>query len=94
MTDGKRDYKKQYAHYDGKPKNIKKRDLSNKARNMMVKAGKASKGDGKDVDHRTPMSKGGKTVMSNLRTVSRAANRSFSRNPDGSLKSQRSKRGI
>lgn len=59
---------------------------------MAEKAGKVHKGDGKDVDHITPISKGGQTVASNLRVVSAASNRSFSRNSDSSLKSQTSKR--
>lgn len=59
---------------------------------MMEKAGKVHKGDGKDVDHRTPLSKGGTTVPKNLRVVPAGQNRSFSRNPDGSLKNQTSKR--
>lgn len=59
----------------------------------MVKAGKAHKGDGKDVDHKTPLSKGGApTAKSNLRVVPASENRSFSRNKDGSLKSQTSSR--
>lgn len=59
----------------------------------MEKAGKVRKGDGKDVDHKTPLSKGGTTTKSNLRVVSRSNNRSFRRNPDGSLLNQISKRG-
>lgn len=59
---------------------------------MEEAAGNVRKGDGKDVDHKTPVSKGGKTVKSNLRVVPASQNRSFSRNPDGSLKSQTSKR--
>lgn len=57
----------------------------------MMKKGLAHKGDGKDVDHIHPLSKGGKNVDSNLRVVPRSENRSFSRNSDGSLKSQTSK---
>jgi hypothetical protein len=57
----------------------------------MVKAGKAHKGDGKDVDHIKPLSKGGNpSAKSNLRVVPASVNRSFSRNPNGSLKSQTS----
>jgi len=52
----------------------------------MEKAGKAHKGDGKDVDHRTALSKGGGNQRSNLRVVSQHKNRSFSRNSDGSMK--------
>lgn len=71
---------------------VKKREEQNKARRIEEKAGKVHKGDGKDVDHKTPLSKGGKTDPSNLRVVPASQNRSFERNKDGSLKSQTSKR--
>lgn len=58
----------------------------------MEKAGKVHKGDGKDVDHKTPLSKGGGTGPGNLRVVPASENRSFKRNKDGSLKNQRSRR--
>jgi hypothetical protein len=93
MTNGKRDYKKEVARYTSKPEVVKKRVEQNKARRMMEKAGKVKKGDGKDVDHKTPLSKGGRTTPGNLRVVSRSTNRSFSRNRDGSLLNQISKRG-
>ena len=93
MTGGKRDYKKEVAKYTSRPEVIRKRVEQNKARRMMEKAGKVHKGDGKDVDHKTPLSKGGKTSRSNLRVVSRSTNRSFSRNSDGSMLNQISKRG-
>lgn len=57
-----------------------------------MKTGQVHKGDGLDVDHKKPLSKGGKTVPSNLRAVPASENRSFSRNKDGKLKSQTSKR--
>jgi hypothetical protein len=93
MTNGRRDYKKEVARYTSRPEVVKKRVEQNKARRMMEKAGKVRKGDGKDVDHKTPLSKGGKTTPSNLRVQSRSANRSFSRKADGSLLNQISKRG-
>jgi hypothetical protein len=37
--------------------------------------GKADKREGKDVDHKTPISKGGKSTKGNLRLRSRSANR-------------------
>lgn len=58
----------------------------------MEKAGKVSKGDGKHVDHKTPLSKGGSNDKKNLRVVPASENQSFSRNKDGSLKSQTSRR--
>jgi hypothetical protein len=58
-----------------------------------MKEGLVHKGDGKDVDHIKPLSKGGDPLKkSNLRVVTASANRSFSRNADGSLKSQTSKK--
>jgi hypothetical protein len=93
MTNGKRDYKKEVARYTSRPEVVRKRIEQNKARRMMEKAGKVHKGDGKDVDHKTPLSKGGKTTKSNLRVVSRTTNRSFSRNKDSSMLNQISKRG-
>jgi len=44
------------------------------------------KGDGKDVDHKKPLSKGGTTTRSNLRAVPASKNRSVKRNKDSSLK--------
>ena len=57
-----------------------------------MKEGLVRKGDGKDVDHKRPLSKGGTNSRSNLRVVNAGENRSFARNADGSLKSQRSRR--
>lgn len=92
MKDGKRDYKREVKEYTSRPEVIKKRVAQNAARREMEKAGKVHKGDGKDVDHKRPLSKGGSNSPSNLRVQDRSTNRSFSRNKDGSLKSQRSKR--
>jgi hypothetical protein len=92
MTNGKRDYRKEVARYTSKPEVVKKRTQQNAARRELEKAGKVHKGDGKDVDHKTPLSKGGSTDKKNLRVVDSSTNRSFSRNKDGSLKSQTSKR--
>lgn len=93
MKNGKRDYKREVALYTSKPEVKKKRAEQNAARREMVKAGKAHKGDGKDVDHKTPLSKGGDpTARRNLRVVPASENRSFSRNKDGSLKSQTSRK--
>lgn len=92
MKNGKRDYAREVKLYTSKPEVVKKRTEQNKARATMVKAGLAHKGDGKDVDHKTPLSKGGGNTRSNLRVVPASANRSFSRNSNGSLKSQVSKR--
>lgn len=92
MTNGKRDYKKEVARYTSKPEVVKKRTEQNAARRQMVQKGLAHKGDGKDVDHKVPLSKGGTNNPKNLRAVPASQNRSFSRNRDGSLKNQTSKR--
>jgi hypothetical protein len=81
-----RDYKQEYANYDGTPAVKKKRAERNKARRMLTKEGVVHKGDGKDVDHKTPLSKGGVTVRSNLRAEPASKNRSFKRKADGSMK--------
>jgi hypothetical protein len=69
-----RDYKAEYANYHSKPEQIKDRAARNASRAAMVKAGRVSKGDGKDVDHkdRNPRNRS----PSNLRVQSPSVNRS------------------
>jgi len=61
------------AKYQSSPEQVKLRMARNRARYAMIKAGKVSKGDGKDVDHKNmnPMdnSKG------NLRVQPKSVNR-------------------
>lgn len=80
-----RDYKKEQA-YDGSPEVKKKRAQRNKARRIMEREGVVRKGDGKDVDHIAPLSKGGTTVRSNLKAKPASDNRSFKRTPAGAMK--------
>ena len=54
-----------------------KRASRNKARRKLEKAGKVSKGDGKDVDHKNGNAKDNRT--SNLSVKSRKSNRSYPR---------------
>ena len=70
-----RNYSSEYANYQGKPDQIKKRAERVKARRMMEKTGAANKGDGKDVDHIKPMRSGGTSAKGNLRMRSKSANR-------------------
>jgi len=86
MTNGKRDYKKQYEKYDGKDEVKKDRAKRNGARRQLEREGKVSKGDGKDVDHKKPLSKGGSNSRSNLRVKSSSANKSFARTKSGKMK--------
>lgn len=81
-----RDYKKDYEN-SKKNGNYKKKLLRDKARRKMVKLGKAHKGDGKDVDHKIPLDHGGSPLgLSNLRMLSKHANRSFERTKTGGVK--------
>lgn len=85
MTNGKRDYKKEYKHYAGKPSEIHKRVLRNAARRVFEHLGLVHKGDNKDVDHIHPLSENGGTSRSNLRVLSAHRNRSFRRGGKGQV---------
>jgi 5-methylcytosine-specific restriction endonuclease McrA len=82
----KRDYKREYENYQGTEQQKHNRALRNAARRHAMENGLVRKGDGQDVDHVTPLSKGGSNAKSNVRVVSKSENRSFSRNSDGSVK--------
>ena len=81
-----RDYEQEKKTSDARGEKPK-RAARNRARRIMMKEGLVKKGDGKDVDHATPLSKGGAmTKRSNLRVRDDNANRSFPRKKDGSMK--------
>ena len=82
----KRNYAQEYATTNGTEEAKKKRAQNNKARRMMMREGLVHKGDGKDVDHKQPLSKGGSTERSNLRVKSASANRSYPRKSSGAMK--------
>lgn len=86
MKNGKRDYKTEYAKYHSKPEQRKNRSERTTARNASNADGRTHKGDGKDLDHIKPLSKGGSNAKSNTRVRSQSSNRSFARNKDGSMK--------
>ena len=81
-----RNYKKEYANYQGKPEQIKNRAQRNSARAELMKAGVVHKGDGKDVDHKTPIIRRGTNARGNLRAQSKSANRSFARTRSAKMK--------
>lgn len=85
MTNGKRDYRKEYDKYAGRKSEIKKRVLRNRARRALMEMGRVRKGDGKDVDHRVPLSKGGSGGRANWRVRSKHSNRSFRRTASGAV---------
>ena len=72
-----RNYKSEYARETGERKT--KRAARNRARYSLMKQGRVKKGDGKDVAHKKPLSKGGTNEKSNLKVASRSKNRSFPR---------------
>ena len=82
----KRNYAQEYANYDGTEAVKKKRAQRNKARRMLEREGVVHKGDGMDVDHKKPLSKGGTTTRSNLKAVPASKNRSFKRTSKGAIK--------
>lgn len=60
--------------------------IQHRARRKAVKLGMVKPGDGKDVDHKRSISKGGSNSKKNLRVKTASDNRSFPRNSDGSMK--------
>jgi hypothetical protein len=87
----KRNYKQENA-YKSTPAQIHARVLRNKARRDGIRVGLVSIGDGKNIDHILPLSKGGTNDPKNLRVVSQSENDSFRRDSKGRLVSQTSKR--
>ena len=81
-----RDYKKEYANYQGKPEQIANRAYRNAARATLAKKGVVHKNDGKDVDHKTPIVKGGGNTAGNLRAIPKSVNRSFARTRSAGMK--------
>lgn len=75
---------KTQAKYGSKPEQIKHRAERNAARAKMVAAGKARKGDGKDVAHRDNNTS--HNSFKNLLLQPPAKNRSFKRNSRGGHK--------
>lgn len=83
-----KNYKRNYAQEDANDSPARKhmRVERNQARAAAEKAGKVHKGDGKDVDHIKPLSKGGSNAKSNTRVVSAHKNRSYARTKSGAIK--------
>jgi hypothetical protein len=77
---------REYDNYQGTDEQKRNRAKRNAARAEAIKDGRTTKGSGKDVDHKKPLSKGGSNAKSNTRVVSSSTNRSFARNSDGSMK--------
>jgi hypothetical protein len=84
-----KDYKKEYKNYHGKPKQKKERAARTAARELMIKKGRAKRGDGKDIDHKKPLRHGGSKGINNLRVRDKSSNRS----DNGHKKGETQKKG-
>lgn len=71
------------AEYQKKPENVEKRVDRNRARRHAIADGKAKVGDGKDVDHKKPLRKGGSGHDSNTRVIDRSTNRGWRKGKEG-----------
>ena len=94
MVNGKRDYKRELDwEHKKKPNRVKNRAQRNAARATVAKSNGVKPTSLKgDVGHKKAVSKGGKNGLANLFVQNAGENRSFSRNKDGSMKSEVSKR--
>lgn len=79
-----RDYKQEYASES--PQRRRFRAKRNQARRALEKEGLVRKGDGKAVDHKLPLSKGGANSRSNLRVRGSRSNSSYQRTKSGAMK--------
>ena len=76
--------KAQYdKEYNAKPEQKEARAQRNAARREAEREGKVHKGDGKDVDHKTPIRKGGTNADSNTRVVDKEDNRGWRKGKNG-----------
>lgn len=86
--DYRRNYAREYETAKARGENGAGHDGENAKRQRLrreaLKRGLVKKGE--DLDHRKPLSKGGSNTLANARAESVHANRSFPRNPDGSMK--------
>lgn len=93
-TNGKRDYKRelQWEHKKAKHR-VKDRAQRNAARaTVAAKKGVKATSIKGDVGHKKAVSRGGKNGLANLFVQKPSTNRSFARNANGSMRSERSKR--
>tara|TARA_Y100000015_G_C2338588_1_gene64767 strand:- start:243 stop:506 length:264 start_codon:yes stop_codon:yes gene_type:complete len=81
----KRNYKKEYKNYHGKPEQIKRRDSRNAARRILKNKGVNVKG--RDVAHKNGNPKDNR--VANLTVKSASQNRSFKRTRNAKKKNKR-----
>ncbi len=68
-----RNYRKEYKKFQSSKKSKKDRASRNRARRLLIRSGRAHKGDGKDVDHHDGNPRNNR--RSNLRVISKKKNR-------------------
>ena len=81
VRDMKQERKTQLARGEGEDNRKRKQ-----ARRDATKRGMVKPNDGKDVDHKVPLSQGGSNAPGNTRARSPSANRSFPRTSKGAIK--------
>jgi hypothetical protein len=79
-----RNYRKEYDEYQGTEEQKKRRAQRNAARRKAMREGKVRKGDGKEVDHSDHSNRRGRLDNTNVRVVSKRANRKKQPKRDGS----------
>ena len=85
-TNGKRDYKKEREKYHSRPEQMENNRKRKAARRKLEKEGKVKPFDGRDVDHRKPLKRGGGNGKSNLRVQSASKNRSVRKTSGNRMK--------
>jgi hypothetical protein len=79
-----RNYKQEYAAYQGTEEQKNNRVERNKARRQAIREGKVRKGDGMDVAHVKAIDKGG-SIKDGVRVEKASKNRSFKRDSKRNL---------
>lgn len=69
--------------YNARPDQVNKREKRNAARAALMREGAVKKGDGKDVDHKVPLDRGGSNSRSNLRVAGQTDNRGWRKGKSG-----------
>lgn len=65
------------AEYQKRPENVEKRVDRNRARRQALADGVVHKHDGKEIDHKVPLDKGGSDKKANTRVLSASENRAW-----------------
>jgi hypothetical protein len=81
-----RDYGRERDLYHSRPEQMANNRARKKARRELEAEGKVKPFDGKDVDHKTPLKRGGGNGKSNLRVQSKTTNRSVAKTSGNRMK--------